>query len=259
LSAFFYAKFLAGITRVDEFQQLREQRMRESTREFRARGKSVVRCEKCQLADFACICTWIHSQASAADFVVLMHRKEVFKPTNTGRFLAQLFPDNCRVFAWDRTQPDPQLLELLADPRRECLLVYPCEQPERQTSVHPTNEKRLTFILLDGTWKQSGRMFHLSEWLKTIKAVALPERRRRGYTVRQSHQENYLSTLEAAGVCLQLTGDERAGNYCLDFFDLFNQHYLATRGCYPPVPGELHAKLSGQLLNATSGAGATSD
>jgi len=244
---------------VDEFLKLREQRLRESTREFRARGKSVARCKKCQLADSACVCSWSFAQSAGADFVLLIHRNEVFKPTNSGRFLTQFFPGHCHVFLWDRLQPDPQLLQLLQDPARNCLLVYPGDDPQRQASVLPDNNKRLTFILLDGTWKQSGRMFHLSNWLRDLKTIALPEYRRRGYAVRQSHQENYLSTLEAAGVCLHLAGDEIAGDYCLDFFDLFNQHYLATRGCYPPVPGMLHEKLLAQKLSAASGADAASD
>ncbi len=229
----------------NQYQQLRQARLREATRTFRARGASVERCEQCQLARFACICRWCRPQRASCDFVVLMHPREVFKPTNSGRLIADLLPENTQVYLWDRTKPDANLLALLQSPRRQCLLVYPAQPHERHcVQSLPQTDKRVTFILLDGTWKQSGRMFHLSRWLDPLPCLSLPEQLVRGYAVRRSHQEHYLSTLEAAGLCLQLAGEVDTSSYCLDFFALFNQHYLATRGCYPPVPGELHQRLS---------------
>ncbi|HTF84197.1 MAG TPA: DTW domain-containing protein, partial [Cellvibrio sp.] len=73
---------------MNKYEQLRHRCRLESTRDFNARGKSVVRCESCQLASFACLCQWRPQSMSECDFVLLMHRDEVFKPTNTGRLIA---------------------------------------------------------------------------------------------------------------------------------------------------------------------------
>lgn len=237
-------------TVVNQFLQLRERRLQESTREFLARGKSVQRCESCQLADYACICEWKITLDSSCEFVLLMHRNEVFKPTNTGRLIADIFPTKTHVFCWNRTQPDENLVEILRDRQRRCLIVFPAEAAESGTSSHgivdevPEDKKINTFILLDGTWKQSGRMFHLSRWLDDIPCVALPDLSSRGYAVRKSHQENYVSTAEAAALCLTMVGDVLASSVLTNYFQLFNQHYLATRGCYKPALGDLHLKLS---------------
>jgi len=232
------------------FQILREQRLAQSTKAFAARGKSVIRCEYCQLAAYACICHWCPQLSSKAEFILLLHPIEVYKPTNTGRLIADMFSAQTHAFCWSRTDPEAALLTLLQDINRECFIVFPADTPEAKAKQRPVvseiaNDKKIkTFILLDGTWKQSGRMFHLSRWLEQVPCVSLPEGVLRGYAVRKSHQEDYLSTAEAAALCLQMVGELSGSEALLDYFQLFNEHYLATRGCYPPVHGAVHERLA---------------
>jgi DTW domain-containing protein YfiP len=234
----------------NQYMQLRAQRLALSTREFLARGKSVVRCEHCQLATFACICPWRPELASCVEFILLMHTDEVFKPTNTGRLIADVLPLQTHAFCWSRTEPAQELLDLLRDSRRRCLIVFPADAngtASRERSLItklPVDNKINTFILLDGTWKQSGRMFHLSRWLESVPCVVLPETLVRGYAVRKSHQEHYLSTAEAAALCLEMAGESRVALALQDYFQLFNQHYLATRGVFTPAVGELHERMA---------------
>jgi len=224
--------------------------MAESTTEFSARGKSVVRCSACQLAAYACICAWQPALSSRVEFVLLLHRIEIFKPTNTGRLVADLLPGQTHAFCWSRTSPSQALLDLLADKSRECFIVFPADtleakaKPRAVFTEMPVNEKIKTFILLDATWKQSGRMFHLSRWLEGVPCVSLPIGTLRGYAVRKSHQDGYFSTAEAAALCFQMAGEHSNSTILLDYFQLFNEHYLATRGCYLPVVGNLHQRLS---------------
>jgi len=231
------------------FHLLRERCLAESTTEFLARGKSVIRCEHCQLAIYACICQWQPQLNSRSEFVLLLHRIEVFKPTNTGRLIADIFPAQTHAFCWSRTEPEQALLDLLHDENRQCFIVFPADTPEAKAKSRavfteiPDDGKIKTFILLDATWKQSGRMFHLSKWLENIPCVSLPEGVLRGYAVRKSHQDDYFSTAEAAALCLQMAGEQKNSDVLLDYFQLFNEHYLATRGCYPPLIGELHQRL----------------
>lgn len=233
----------------NQYLRVRAQRLAESTREFLARGKSVVRCEHCQLAVFACICPWRPELNTRCEFVLVMHRDEVFKPTNTGRLIADVLPQKTHVFCWSRTEPAQELIALLGDAHRRCVIVFPSDAndagctPRTLVTEFPDDGKIITFILLDGTWKQSGRMFHLSRWLDSVSCVVLPEALVRGYAVRKSHQEHYLSTAEAAGLCLEMAGELRVANALQDYFQLFNVHYLATRGAYSPEVGELHARM----------------
>jgi DTW domain-containing protein len=238
---------------MNSYHQLRQYCLANATREFNARGKSVVRCETCQLAIKACICAWRPQANIPCEFFLLMHREELFKPTNTGRLIADIFPQQTRAFCWSRTQPDPNLLSILNDHRRINLIVFPDESTESSISqsvtldesfVHSHPDKIITFILLDGTWKQSGRMFHLSRWLDNIPCVTLPDVTTKSYAVRKSHLDNYLSTAEAAALCLDLIGDAQSADLLRKYFCVFNHHYLATRGGYLPELTEIHQHLS---------------
>lgn len=234
---------------MNKYRQLRQTCLANATREFNARGKSVVRCLDCQLAQKACLCAWRPTSHISCEFILLMHREELFKPTNTGRLIADIFPKQTHAFCWDRTTPDFELIQLLRDPKRLPLIVFPDETrshfSEKNNShiIFPA-DAIVTFILLDGTWKQSGRMFHLSRWLDEVSTFPLSNVVAGDYAVRKSHQQDYVSTAEAAAACLDAIAENKNANLLRDYFCLFNQHYLATRGGYQPALSEAHNRLS---------------
>jgi len=239
---------VAGVRLQNTFSELRARRLAEASRVFRARGKSVVRCEICQLADYACICDYRPQRKSKCEFLLLFHRNEVFKPTNTGRLIADVLPAQTHVACWSRTEPEETLLKLLADPSRRCFIVFPEEVENHQSTQAPPQDDRInTFILLDGTWKQSRRMLTLSRWLDGLPLLGFPESLLRGYAVRKSKHLHQLSTAEAGALCLQLAGEPFVADILLDYFALFNQHYLATRGSYQPKETELHRRLKNNI------------
>ncbi|MES2822842.1 MAG: DTW domain-containing protein [Pseudomonadota bacterium] len=245
----------------NQFHLVRAQCLAESTTPFLARGKSVTRCDSCQMASFACLCAWRPRLQSRCEFILLMHRIEVFKPTNTGRLIADVLPEQTHVFCWSRTEPAKELLALLRDKNRQCFIVFPADPNmiaegkvnRKIVNEIPGNKKIPTFILLDGTWKQSGRMFHLSRWLDDVACISLSDVLLgdyvKSYTVRKSHQDSYLSTAEAAALCLELIDEQKNSAVLLNYFQLFNLHYLATRACCPPEIGALHKLLVSSALS----------
>ena len=229
------------------YTRLREQELAKSTKPFHAKGKSVKRCPDCQMGEFACMCAWRPTAASNIDFVLLMHRKELFKPTNTGRLIVDVFPTT-RAFVWNRLQAPEDLKAMLRDPARECFVVFPGEESAKNArkvvhSLPPTN-KKITLIVLDGTWKQCSRMVGLSRWLDGIPCLSLPETLVRSYAVRDSGKSDRFSTAEAAISCLLLAGEEYPARVLQHYFTVFNQHYLATRGLGDPEIGESHQFLA---------------
>ncbi|WP_226663485.1 tRNA-uridine aminocarboxypropyltransferase [Microbulbifer aggregans] len=225
---------------------LRDQELAKSTKPFLAKGKSVKRCADCQMGEFACMCEWRPRAESEVDFALLMHRKELFKPTNTGRLIVDTFPQT-PVFLWNRLEAPEGLKALLSDPGRECFIVFPadgtvnCTRPVTKTL--PTGSKKITLILLDGTWKQCSRMVGLSRWLDATPCLSLPETLVRSYAVRDSGKSDRFSTAEAAISCLLLAGEERPASILQHYFSVFNLHYLATRGGCVPEVSESHQVL----------------
>jgi DTW domain-containing protein YfiP len=171
-----------------------------------------------------------------------MHEDEVLKPTNTGRLVANIFPQATYVFQWARLAPAPELLSLLADPKRLNVLVFPAEEALQPiAALHQANKggQRLTLYLLDGTWKQARGMFNRTPWLAGLPSVCLP-RAASDYALRKAAHEGCLSTAEAAIALLDQL-DSTAAVALRNYFQLFNRAYVNSRGVRPSagtVPSE---------------------
>lgn len=232
-----------------QFHLLRNQQLELATKQFNARGASVDRCDYCLLAKRVCICRYAPRLESRADIILLFHREELFKPTNTGRLLMDALPRNTFGFCWSRTEPEEALLKLINDPVRLCLIVFPFDETLPQYDGRrcyldvPRDDRRVTFILLDGTWKQAGRMFHLSKWMGHLNSVVLSGNLEKQYQVRKSHEDHYVSTFEAGVACLEKMGASVETDLLRDYFNVFNEHYLALRGCREPLETVSHHKL----------------
>ncbi|AWB67252.1 DTW domain-containing protein [Saccharobesus litoralis] len=232
------------------FAALKSRRLLTATKPFNARGKLQTRCESCSLATYLCACQWRLRLPLDFDFVVLLHRNEILKPTNTGRLISDLFYDNTVCFEWSRTEPDPQLLQLLQDPTRHVMILYPEEQNNDRTVFtdltlvrQQYSDKRLTIVVLDGTWKQARRMMTLSHWLKCVPVLSLQLNQLGQYGLRKPLIEGQLATAEAAACVACEAGQVEQGQALSDMFAVFTQHYLAARACKQPEIGEPHHRL----------------
>lgn len=227
-----------------------------STRVFKARGVTLKRCQQCQLGLQTCICEWRKPSQSQLQFILIMHRDEVYKPTNTGRLIADLFPEQCQAFLWSRTEPDATLLALLNDKNRHCQLVFPPSENEvRAVASRPAERLEQsapinTIVLLDGTWKQARKMYSQGQWMKHLPILDLSltlndsQHRWGNYRVRQACEDGQLATAEAAALALAANQETAASEHLLNYFAVFNEHYVATRSNTKPQQLPAHQFLS---------------
>ncbi|MBR7887897.1 DTW domain-containing protein [Marinomonas sp. A79] len=216
---------------------LREQCRVDSTRPFLARGSNTRRCENCLMAEFACFCFNRTSQTSPIHFILLFHRDEIHKPTNSGRLIADLFPHDTEAFLWDRTQPSKALLASLEKAQNNCTVLFPRtdkakeqKRSERALPIQqcPDNTKH-TFVILDGTWKQASKMFHQSEWLKALPHLELNSDVQRSFLVRHSKHQMQFATAEVTAMLLSALGHNTQSDTLLQYYTLFNERCLASR------------------------------
>ncbi len=204
---------------------------------FLAKGSKVVRCEVCLLAKKYCICqyTKAHSLDPSAPLEIwlLMHKEESYKPTNTGRLIEHCLPESTRRFYWHRTEPDPVFLELLKDPRYQPHIIYPGDREgiaHRVVSeVEKTNGKIPVFIILDGSWRQAGRMFRLSKYLQHLPILPLNTQRHSLYKLRKAPDEFHLCTCEVAMELLLIHQQTKAAGALSEYFQYFNDYYDRSR------------------------------
>ncbi len=153
------------------------------------------------------------------------------KPSNTGWLIADVIADTT-AFPWARTEVEPDLLTLLADPQWQPYIVFPGEfvAPERVVSeVIVTEGKRPLFILLDGTWSEARKMFRKSPYLEHLPVLSLAPEQLSRYKLRRSKRDDHFCTAEVAALCLELAGDEVASEMLDAYLDVFSTHYLAAK------------------------------
>lgn len=229
-------------------EKLRRQRLEESSKPFLARGSSLKRCDNCQLGEDHCICQQLKRDHSRCDLVLIMHRNELLKPSNSGRLIADTLPDNTDAYIWSRTEPDIELLTQLNHPEHQCLLVFPPKDGDPQTSLsskeikeqltHHWRDKKITLVMLDGTWKQARKMHAKSDYLKSMPILLLCEQDIADcagkYAMRQAHAPSLSSTCEAAIIALNAIGESQASKTLQQNFTCFNNAYVASRGNIRP-------------------------
>ncbi len=222
--------------------QLRATELAKATRVFNARGSKVKRCDSCLLPKTECICAAKPQVNSHSAFCFIMYTGECYKPSNTGRIIADVISDNY-AFVWDRTRPDPAMLAILSDPRYAPIVVFPTQYAEPARCIHSPldlnavqNGKTPLFIMLDGTWREAKKMFK-SAYLDKLPVLGIQSEQGSSYLLREAAHLHQLCTAEVAIEVLKRADDTAAAQALATYFALFRQAYVA---------GKPHLKLDAE-------------
>lgn len=222
------------MTHINSVRVLRKQQLALSTREFKARGALLVRCPQCLLGENDCICGTVEPVKGEIAVCMIMYHAEYFKPSNTGQLIAEVVADNF-AFRWERTQSNPELLALLADPKWYPVVIFPHDnvEPERQLQQLPSQDvlagKRPLFIFLDGTWRQAKKMFIKSPYLQKLPVLQLNEPKKGDYQLRVAHHEHHLSTVEVAYELFKQNGEIQMATRLEALFTKFRDLYKSYK------------------------------
>ena len=228
--------------------RLRAARLARSTKPFLARGgPHGVRCAGCRLIRSHCLCSLQPHVSTSAGVCLLMSDIEPLKPSNTGWLIADVVTDTF-AFGWARTEVDPALLTLLADPQWQPYLVFPGEFVATSRVVSDlvsevtgdlaseggsTGRKRPLFVLLDGTWPEARKMFRKSPYLDNLPVLSLRPESLSSYRLRRSKRDDHFGTSEVGALCLVLAGEPHAGDVLAAYLDVFTHHYLTAKQQLP--------------------------
>jgi DTW domain-containing protein YfiP len=238
--------------------RLRAARLARSAKPFLARGSRSERCPGCRLPVSHCMCALCPVAASGAGVCLIMADIEPIKPTNTGWLIADVVTDTF-AFGWARTEVDPALLALLADPQWQPYLVFPGEFVPAQrvvTQLPPANAvndaapKRALFVLLDATWQEARKMFRKSPYLDHLPVLSIQPEQLSRYRLRRAQRAEHLCTAEVATLCLELAGETQAAQTLDAWFDVFCDHYLTARRLVPvDLQNDAHQRLQKAGVN----------
>ncbi len=240
--------------------ELRAARLARSAKPFLARGgPKGERCPGCRLVPSHCLCALRPQTPTRAGVCLLMADIEPLKPSNTGWLVADVVADTF-AYGWTRTEVNPALLALLADPQWQPLVVFPGEFVAPERVVHavevPAGEakalpRRPLFILLDATWPEARKMFRKSPYLDALPVLSLQPEQLSRYRLRRSTRADHFCTAEVAALCLTLAGDDKASAVLEAWLDVFTHHYLQAKHQLPADAGcEPRLRLQALCLQA---------
>jgi len=194
-----------------------------------------------------CLCAWRPAVPTRAGVCLIMCDIEPLKPSNTGWLIADVVADTA-AFGWARTEVDPALLAMLADPQWQPYLVFPGEFVAAERVVTDVSSmqagKRPLFVLLDATWPEARKMFRKSPYLDHLPVLSLQPEQLSRYRLRRSKREDHFCTSEVAALCMELAGESHAAQTLEAYLDVFTTHYLQAKQQMPiDLEDEVHLRL----------------
>ena len=179
-------------------------------------------CAMCCRPQSACICQWITPVAHVTEVLILQHPLEVDHAKNSARLLHLSLPRS-RMLTGEAF--DPRGMGAVADSPHYTVLLYPQTPHDPAPVPEPAQLQdlaRLRLVVLDGTWRKSRKMLHLSPWLQQLPRLSLEAMPASHYVIRKAHKPGQLSTLEATCAALaQLEGSAEKVQPLLDAFKGF--------------------------------------
>lgn len=187
------------------------------------------RCPACYLHVELCLCDRIpRLEVRRTSVVLVMHRRELHKPTNTGR-LALLTLSDAHLALRGR-QGEVLDLTPYAGPERRSLVLFPREDAvPLDAALLDADPRPLTLFVPDGTWAQARRVVRRDPILQAATAVLVPPGPPTRYRLRREHQLGGLATAEAMARALRVIEGDHVADGLEALFELMIERSLATR------------------------------
>jgi DTW domain-containing protein YfiP len=157
-----------------------------------------LRCSCCRLPEVLCVCALLPRLATRTHLVLIIHRNEERKPTNSGLLATRCLVHSEVLVRGLHGQPEPRWHD---DATRQGLLLFP--HPQALPIGHfAASPRPLTLIVPDGTWRQAAKVPRRVAGLGELPYVTLPPGVPTIYRLRAQPGAGRLSTMEAIACAL---------------------------------------------------------
>jgi DTW domain-containing protein len=171
------------------------------------RGNSARRCARCRMHMSLCVCALIPTLATRTTVLVVIHRIEDRRSTNTGKLATEALT-NSRVSmrGWDCDDDDA--LSWSAETRPLFLFPHENAVPLASLASLAGDDRPVTLIVQDGNWRQASKVHRRIAGLRDVPCVSLPLGEPSRYRLRHEAHPTGLATIEAIAraLCI-LEGD----------------------------------------------------
>jgi DTW domain-containing protein YfiP len=167
------------------------------------RNNAALRCTRCRMHASLCVCPLLPRIETRTRVILLIHRAEDRKPTNTGRLATECLP-NSEVIV--RGHEESPTLPFSAPAGYRPLLLFPHEDATPIASfVEGDRDPRpVALVVPDGNWRQASRVRNRVPRLRDVPCVSLPAGDPSVYRLRFEAHPTGLATLEAIARALRV-------------------------------------------------------
>lgn len=157
------------------------------------RNNASRRCARCRMHGSLCVCDLVPTLTTRTRLVLVIHRAEARKTTNTGKLAAMCLVNSGIVVRGHEDRPTPPFA---ADPSTQPVLLFPHEDAVPLEGF-ARSDKPITLIVPDGTWRQASKVRARVPGLRELPCARLPLEEPSIYRLRSEAHEHGLATIEA--------------------------------------------------------------
>lgn len=140
-----------------------------------------------------CVCALVPRLVTRTKLVLLIHRIEARKPTNTGLLAARCLTTSEVVVRGHEGAPSSSVV---AAPGSDVVLLFP--HPEaRPLAEYAAHGRPITLVVPDGTWRQASKVRQRVPGLDAAPCATLPHDAPSLYRLRAEAHGHGLATMEA--------------------------------------------------------------
>ena len=151
-----------------------------------------------------CLCSIIHPFDTRAEFVILIHPKEMKKVRNgTGR-LTHLCLSRSRLVMGESFSLNPDVNGLISDPDKQAVILYPGDTALPAEEFLPSHGKSTVVFVMDGTWSGARKMMRISSNLHDLPKIKIVPESLSRFLIRSQPNPQCLSTIESVHALLDL-------------------------------------------------------
>jgi len=169
------------------------------------RNNASLRCARCRMHQSLCVCALIPTLKTRTRVLLVIHRAEDRKPTNTGRLATECLV-NSEVVVRGRRETESAPLPIAEG--TQPVLLYPAEDAVPLTELR--FDRPVTLIVPDGNWRQASKVRNRVPGMREVPCATLPPRPLEPsvYRLRVEAHDHGLATIEAIARALGiLDGD----------------------------------------------------
>ncbi len=167
------------------------------------RNNAAYRCARCRMHATLCVCVLIPRLETRTRLVLVIHRAEVRKVTNTGQLAAEALSNSQVIVRGHEAEPQ-DAFTLSAETRPLFLFPHEDAVPLSSLASVPGDPRPVTLIVPDGNWRQASKVRARVAGMRDVPCVSLPIGEPSIYRLRTEAHPFGLATLEAIARSLRI-------------------------------------------------------